>query len=78
MGKSSGSPGIHTGMKLLAAAEVSRDMAENLLKAFDGSPPGSVLTLEIRDFGLWVVNSPVGSTMFIGSMKPSVPRGKDH
>lgn len=77
MGKSSGTPGIHTGMKLQATAEVSRDMAENLLKAFDDRPTGSVLTLEIRDFGLWVVDPSVGAPMFIGSMKRA-GRGRDH
>lgn len=77
MGKSSGSHGIHTGMKLLAAAEVSRDMAENLLKAFDGLPLAAVLTLEIRDFGLWVVDPSVGAAIFIGSLKPAA-RARDH
>lgn len=78
MGKSSNAPGIHTGMELLAAAEVSKGMAENLLKAFDGRPEDSILKLEIRDFGVWIIDPAVGVPMFIGSMKPPIPKVNSH
>lgn len=65
-------------MELLASAEVSKDMAENLLKAFDGMPDNAVLTLEIREFGVWIMNSSAGAPMFIGSMQLPRHIGKSH
>lgn len=78
MGKSGNAPGVHTGMDLLAAAEVSKGMAENLLKAFEGLPDDAVLRLEIRDFGVWLIDPTVGAPMFIGSMHPPFQKGNCH
>lgn len=66
--------GIHPGVKLVASAEMSRDMAENRLLAFEGRSSDEVLNLEIRNFGVWVKDPNSGVTLFLGSMKPPAPQ----
>ena len=53
-------------------------MAKNLLAAFEGMPEGSVLTLEIREFGLWVVCEETGIRLFLGSMQPPAGAAPKH
>lgn len=78
MGERTNTPGVHCGMELLASADVSKDMAENLLRAFEGLPGNSILRLEIRDFGVWITNRSLGAPIFIGSMQPPLRKGKSH
>lgn len=62
--------GVHHNLKLCAEAHFTEDMAQNLLRAFDGSQPGAIITLEVREFGLWVKREGIGSRWFIGSATP--------
>lgn len=57
------------GNGLVVAVDFSRDMAENLLLAFTGTEPDAVRQVEIREFGVWVVEPVSGLRQFVGSMK---------
>lgn len=56
------------GNGLVVAVDFSKDMAENLLLAFTGTEPGAVRQVEIREFGVWVVEPISGMRQFVGSM----------
>lgn len=64
------------GNGLVVAVDFSRDMAENLLLAFSGTDRDTVRQVEIREFGVWVVEPVSGLRQFVGSMKidPRVTR----
>lgn len=56
------------GNGLVVAVDFSRDMAENLLLAFSGTEQDDVRQVEIREFGVWVVEPVSGMRQFVGSM----------
>lgn len=59
--------GVHQRLALRFSAPMSKSMAEMLLAAFEGRSEDETLTLESREFGLWVVDEATGVRMFIGS-----------
>lgn len=56
------------GNGLVVAVDFSRDMAENLVLAFSELEPDAVRQVEIREFGVWIVEPVTGMRQFIGSM----------
>lgn len=70
MNKKSQSAGRHTDLGLKAQATVTKSMAESLLAAFAERTEEEVLILEVRDFGLWVVDPVSGRRLFVGSSTP--------
>lgn len=56
--------------KKLGEAEFSKDMVETMLEYFDTyADAEGVLTVEIRDSGLWLPNGLTGSPQFLGLAK---------
>lgn len=53
----------------LADAEFSRDMVETMLEYFDAYADEGVLTVEIREGGLWLPNPTTGGRQFLGLAK---------
>ncbi|MDP5306642.1 hypothetical protein [Paracoccus spongiarum] len=53
----------------LADAEFSRDMVETMLQYFDAYADGGVLTVEVREGGLWLPNPVTGGRQFLGLAK---------
>lgn len=44
----------------------TRDMAETLVRTFPAYAEGGVVTVEVEDGGLWLVNPNDGSRQFLG------------
>lgn len=53
----------------LADAEFSRDMVETMLQYFDAYADEGVLTVEVREGGLWLPNPVTGGRQFLGLAK---------
>lgn len=53
----------------LADAEFSRDMVETMLQYFDAYADDGVLTVEVREGGLWLPNPVTGGRQFLGLAK---------
>lgn len=53
----------------LADAEFSRDMVETMLHYFDAYADEGVLTVEVREGGLWLPNPITGGRQFLGLAK---------
>lgn len=53
----------------LADAEFSRDMVQTMLEYFDAYADDGVLTVEIREGGLWLPNPATGGRQFLGLAK---------
>lgn len=59
----------------LADAEFSRDMVETMLHYFDTYADDGVLTVEVREGGLWLPNPVTGGRQFLGLAKLPAIRG---
>lgn len=65
--------GIHPNLALSAKAGFTKDMAEALAAAFYGKSDDDVITVEFREFGVWIiVDGP--TRMFLGSTVPKDSR----
>lgn len=53
----------------LAEAEFSKDMVETMLQYFDVYADDGVLTVEVREGGLWLPNPVTGGRQFLGLAK---------
>lgn len=53
----------------LANAEFSRDMVETMLQYFEAYADNGVLTVEVREGGLWLPNPATGGRQFLGLAK---------
>ena len=53
----------------LADAEFSRDMVETMLEYFEAYADDGVLTVEVREGGLWLPNRITGGRQFLGLAK---------
>lgn len=53
----------------LADAEFSKDMVETMLNYFDAYADEGVLTVEVREGGLWLPNPVTGGRQFLGLAK---------
>lgn len=53
----------------LADAEFSKDMVETMLTYFDAYADSGVLTVEVREGGLWLPNPVTGGRQFLGLAK---------
>lgn len=58
---------------VLALAQLSKDMVDTLDQYFDEYAEEGVVSVEVTDCGLWLVN-PNGSRQFLGSVTP-LPKG---
>lgn len=58
-----------SGVKILATAQFSADMAQNLLDACQQSGCGNTVALEISTAGVWC-RTDAGFRLFIGSTTP--------
>lgn len=56
--------------KLLAEAAFTKSMAATLMAAFEGRTEEQGLVLEVRDFGVWVVDRATNRRQFIGAAAP--------
>lgn len=59
--------------KLLAEVEFTKSMAATLMAAFDGRSEEQGLVLEVRDFGVWVVDRTTNTRQFIGAATHDKP-----
>jgi len=62
--------GLHRNLALKFETEITLSMAQALLRAFEGRSEEQTLTLESRDFGLWLLDKNTGVRMCLGSAVP--------
>ena len=62
----------------LANAEFSRDMVETMLEYFDAYADDGVLTVEVREGGLWLPNRITGGRQFLDEHLPDRSGSASH